>query len=229
MTLETALRLTELLLGLALFQQSLEHLTARGRERALFAVRAVLCLPLMAGWHTDLALVAMMLLALPILRHFDGPYNGGSDKMGLLILTCLTAARWLPGEAAQELALGYLAVQLTLSYFISGQVKIVNPSWRSGQALTDVFRFSAYPVSETLRGWADRPRLLWTMSWAVMLFELAFPAAFLWRPALFAALAIAAVFHGANACLFGLNRFLWTWIAAYPSLIWLQDRLIGSP
>jgi hypothetical protein len=25
--------------------------------------------------------------------------------------------------------------------------------------------------------------------------------------------------------LFGLNRFVWVWIAAYPSLFWLQDRL----
>jgi hypothetical protein len=40
-------------------------------------------------------------------------------------------------------------------------------------------------------------------------------------------LALAAAFHLANACLFGLNRFFWVWLAAYPSLIWLQHRIFG--
>ena len=28
-----------------------------------------------------------------------------------------------------------------------------------------------------------------------------------------------------GACLFGLNRFFWTWLAAYPALVWLQGRV----
>lgn len=59
-----------------------------------------------------------------------------------------------------------------------------------------------------------------------MLFELAFPLALATRPTLVAALALAALFHLANACLFGLNRFFWTWLAVYPALIWLQGRLL---
>ena len=31
--------------------------------------------------------------------------------------------------------------------------------------------------------------------------------------------------YGANACLFGLNRF-WIWICAYPSILWLQQRVM---
>ena len=60
-----------------------------------------------------------------------------------------------------------------------------------------------------------------------MLFELAFPLTVLSRPALLAGLAVAALFHGANACLFGLNRFFWIWLCAYPSLLWLQERVLG--
>ncbi|MGB0660250.1 MAG: HTTM domain-containing protein [Mangrovicoccus sp.] len=228
MSLDLALRLTEILLALAMLQQSAEHAMTPGYERALFLLRGCLCLPLLFGFHSEWALLALFALSLPILSHFQGPYNGGSDKMTLLILTCLTAARFAPTEPLQELACGYLAAQLILSYFMSGYVKIVNPSWRSGEALCDVFRFSAYPVSEALRDWAERPRVLWTMGWAVMLFELVFPLAFLSLPSLGLALGIAALFHGANACLFGLNRFLWIWITAYPSLIWLQLRLIGG-
>ena len=40
------------------------------------------------------------------------------------------------------------------------------------------------------------------------------------------ALGLAAAFHVANALLFGLNRFVWFWLSAYPSIIWLQNRLI---
>ena len=60
-----------------------------------------------------------------------------------------------------------------------------------------------------------------------MLFELAFPLALASLATLALALVGAACFHLANAFLFGLNRFFWTWIAAYPSLIWLQERIFA--
>ncbi|USQ93681.1 HTTM domain-containing protein [Caulobacter sp. RL271] len=226
MGLEAAVRLTEILLALALVQQSLEHLTRFRNERALFGARIVLCALVVAGVASPWPLVGLAGLSLVILHRFQGPYNGGSDRMGLLALWCLTLAHLAPSRPLQELAFGYLGAQLTLSYFISGAVKIVNPDWRSGRALADVFQFSTYPVSEDLRGWAGRPRVLLAMSWAVMLFELAFPFTLLWKPALIACLVVAGTFHLANACLFGLNRFFWTWLAVYPAILWLQGRLI---
>lgn len=225
MTLETATRYTEVLLALALIQQSLEHLRGFRDERALFGIRIVLCGLVIAGLAAPWPLVALAGLSLLILQRFQGPYNGGSDRMGLLALWCLTLSHLLPTPPLKELAFGYLGAQLVLSYFISGWVKIINPDWRSGRALRDVFQFSAYPVAESLRAFADRPRLLRAMSWAVMGFELAFPLTLLWPPALYAGLAVAATFHLANACLFGLNRFFWTWLATYPAIIWLQGRV----
>ncbi len=148
----------------------------RRAERALFLTRIGLCGLVIVGavspWPlVGLAgLVSLAGLSLLILQRFQGPYNGGSDRMGLLALWCLTLSRLAPSAALQELFFGYLGLQLMLSYFISGGVKIVNPDWRSGRALADVFRFSAYPVSEDLRRWAERPRVLLAMSWAVMLF-----------------------------------------------------------
>ncbi|MBO9546864.1 HTTM domain-containing protein [Caulobacter sp.] len=225
MTLQAAARLTESLLALALIQQSLEHLVRFRSEQVLFGLRIALCGLALAGIAAPWPLVGLAGLSVLILYRFEGPYNGGSDRMGLLALWCLTASRLLPTLPLQELAFGYLGAQLILSYFISGGVKIVNPDWRSGRALADVFRFSAYPVSEALRGWADRPRVLLAMSWAVMGFELVFPLTLLWTPALIVGLVVAGTFHLANACLFGLNRFFWTWLAAYPAILWLQGRL----
>ena len=126
---------------------------------------------------------------------------------------------------AESIALGYLAVQLTLSYFVSGWVKVINPDWRSGQALIDVFRHSAYPVSQQLRRLADFPRLLFTAGWAVIGLELVFPLTLLDPRALAVGLALCAMFHVSNAIHFGLNRFVWAWISAFPALIWFQGRL----
>ncbi len=139
--------------------------------------------------------------------------------LNLCLVHLAPTLRW------QELAFGYLALQLIFSYFISGWVKIVNPDWRSGRALQDVFQFSAYPVSEHLRSWSKSPRLLFSMSWSVMIFELLFPFSLVSHISLLVALTIAAIFHFSNACLFGLNRFFWIWIAAYPSTLWFQSRL----
>ncbi|OJU13804.1 MAG: hypothetical protein BGN86_05180 [Caulobacterales bacterium 68-7] len=225
MTLAAAARLTEILLCLALIQQSLEHLRRFRDERILFAVRIVLCGLVISGLAQPWPLVGLAALSLVILSRFQGAYNGGADRMGLLALWCLTLSRLLPTPQGQEIAFGYLAAQLVLSYFISGGVKLLNPDWRSGRALAQVFRFSAYPVSEALRGWAERPRVLLAMSWAVMLFEVVFPLSLVSQPTLIVALVIAAAFHLANACLFGLNRFFWTWLATYPALLWLQARI----
>ncbi|MFK7880422.1 HTTM domain-containing protein [Roseobacter sp.] len=228
MTLELALRATEVLLAAALLQQSAEHIFGSQDTRLLFIPRAVLSLVLLTGLYSNWVLLALSVHSLLILHRYQGPYNGGSDRMGLLILYCLCLSRWLPDGISTEAAFGYLAVQVILSYFISGQVKIVNTEWRNGRALQDVFSFSTYPVSESLRALADRPRLLWSASWAVMLFEVLFPLSILNSTVLILALIAAAAFHVANAWLFGLNRFVWFWIAAYPSILWLQTRLIPN-
>lgn len=225
MTLQLAVRLCELLLGFALVQQSLEHLAMAVTDRVLFGMRLLLALLMVAGIGSTVAEALLLVSSALILKRCDGPYNGGSDRLAILMLFCLLLANLLPTVRWRELALGYLAAQLVLSYLMSGWVKIVNPDWRTGRALNDVFAFSAYPVSETLRNLAARPRLLWCAAWGVMAFELLFPLSLLDARALYVALAIAALFHVANALLFGLNRFVWVWIAAYPSLLWLQARV----
>lgn len=227
MTFDVAIRATEILLALAFLQQSLEHIFTPQGARVLFIIRGVLSLAVLTGWQVPWVLAGLCVHSGVVLHRFQGPYNGGSDRMGVLVLYCLSLSHWLPSGVLSEAAFGYLGVQVVLSYFISGQVKIVNPEWRSGRALQDVFRFSAYPVAETLRALADRPKLVWTASWAVMVFEVLFPFSFLNAWVLVCALCVAIAFHVANACLFGLNRFVWFWIAAYPSILWLQGRLIA--
>lgn len=225
MTFDHAVSLTQMLLGFAFAMQSIEHFRADGSERWLYLSRFVLALGLLFGVYIDIVLPLLFVVIILTLHRFQGPYNGGSDRMGILIVTCLCLTHFAPSGQWQAIAFGYLAIQLILSYFISGWVKIVNPEWRSGLALRDVFQFSAYPVSESLRNWQYSPQLLLIVSWAVIIFELIFPLALLSQTTLIIALVIAAMFHFSNACFFGLNRFFWTWISAYPSLLWFQERV----
>ncbi|MFC3115248.1 HTTM domain-containing protein [Cellvibrio fontiphilus] len=226
MTLELAVRWAEIILGVAIFQQSLELLRGLAWEKTLGLVRAGLAILLMLGFQPLLIELALLGTAAVLISRYRGPYNGGSDTMTLLVLLCLCLSHLAPTRYWQEIALGYLAIQLTLSYFQSGWVKLVNAQWRSGEALQQVFALSAYPVSNAVREWAQKPGLLWVMTWAVIAFELLFPLALLNQTMLFIALFIAGLFHLANACLFGLNRFFWIWPAAYPVIIWFQQRMM---
>jgi len=167
MSLDAAIRMTEILLALAFLQQSIEHFHAPRNEQRLFVPRFILSILLLLGFQTQWVCLALVILGLFILKRFQGPYNGGSDRMSLLILCCLSLVLFMPTTQWKEYVFGYLALQLVLSYFIAGWVKIINPEWRNGRALQDVFRFSAYPVSEALRKWADWPRLLCLMSWGL--------------------------------------------------------------
>ncbi len=228
MILDEAIRFTEILMGFAFTLQSIEHVRSFANERLLFIPRLILSVLLMAGFQTVWVAGLLLLLGLVMLYRYQGPYNGGADRMSLLVLCCLCLTYVAPSQYWREVAFGYLALQLVLSYFISGWVKIVNPEWRNGRALCDVFQFSVYPVSESLRQWSGSPRVLFTMAWVVMLFELLFPASLLSIASLGVMLFITASFHFANACLFGLNRFFWIWISAYPSILWFQQRVFAT-
>ncbi|NOT44052.1 MAG: HTTM domain-containing protein [Acidobacteria bacterium] len=230
MTFEDARRLTEILLAVAVGQQALEHLAGPDPYRWRFAAQVVLALAVVAGIWPIATLGLLLLLGLDALRHFHGPYNGGSDRMRLLVLGCLVLSHVAPTAAWARVALGYLAVQVVLSYALAGWVKLANPGWRNGQALTDVFAFSVYPVSERLRAWADAPRTMRGLGWVTVAFEILFPLALLDATLLRLALGMALIFHLGNAFVFGLNRFVWVWVAGYPSLLWFQQALVtGMP
>jgi hypothetical protein len=73
MTLELALRATEILLGLAFLQQSIEHIFGSGEARFSFLLRAGLSAALLLGVHSQWVLLALSLHSLFILHRYDGP------------------------------------------------------------------------------------------------------------------------------------------------------------
>lgn len=225
MSLEFTIRLTEILIAIALIQQSIEHLYLSKKDRLLYLSRIIFCSLLLLGFWSKWLCLIILIQGIQLLKRFAGPYNGGSDRMGLLILSCLCLSHFVP--TLQIYIFGYLALQLIASYFIAGLVKISNKEWRSGQALQDLFAFSYYPSSESLQGLVNHPKILWIMSWFIIIFELLFPSVLFNEGLLITGLMCAAGFHLANLYLFGLNRFFWVWLAAYPSIIWLQHHIIS--
>jgi hypothetical protein len=187
---------------------------------ALSWLRLGLGLSLVIAPSFPCALFALFTSLVTCMR-FRGTFNGGSDSMTVAVLVGLCLAG--PGGAYARLGLTYVAVQLLLSYTIAGVVKLVNHRWRDGTALPAFMAIAAYGVPVPLRRALARPWLARLLSWGVIGFECAMPAALLDVRAAIALLAIAFGFHVGTVLAFGLNRFLWAWTAAYPALIWLSS------
>jgi hypothetical protein len=155
---------------------------------------------------------------------FRGSYNGGSDSMTALVLVCLVPAALGAGDALLgKVALGYLAVQAVLSYFVAGVIKLKEPSWRTGSALSALVALPKYQAPRAALRLLSRAPLACASAWLVMLFEVSFPLALLSTRCCLTYLGLALIFHVANAAILGLNRFVFAWAAAYPSLLYLSQ------
>ena len=154
--------------------------------------------------------IAAFVATLAIAYRSRGSYNGGSDSMLLVVALGLAIARL----GSPRVGYGYIALQLALSYVLAGVAKLRDRGWRAGTALPLIVALPHYGVPPRLASLLARARLA---GYAMLAFELTFPLAFV-APRPYAVVAIA--FHLANAASFGLNRFLWAWLAAWPAVFY---------
>lgn len=249
-TLAQALRGMEILVGLAVLQATLELLATRRsfastgtwrwatlsrempslapllRDRpfvALLIVRGVAALLLLAGVRGAVA-PTLWVTSLLVNIRFRGTTNGGSDMMVMVVLTALSVAHLLPGSnLAQQGAVLYVAAQAFMSYFIAGVAKAASVAWRDGSAMRSFVRTPHLAVPARLEQILARPTAARAASWGVIAFECAAPIALLHPSTCAAYLAVALVFHLANAWAFGLNRFVFAWAAAWPALLYASS------
>lgn len=152
---------------------------------------------------------------------FRGTFNGGSDTLSVVLLCALSLAQLLPESGtAQKAALLYIAVQLTLSYFMAGVAKLQHPEWRSGRALASFVGTGRYGAPRWLVRALDGTARLRVLSWCVLAFECGFPLAWSGPRAGAVFIGLGLCFHVGTWLLFGLNRFVFAWAAAYPALWW---------
>jgi hypothetical protein len=192
---------------------------------ALLWLRLCAALALGAGAAQGVA-VLLLFTQLAIGVRFRGTFNGGSDTMSVVLLCALSCAQLLPASVlAREAALLYVAVQLTLSYLLAGLGKLQHAEWRSGRALAGFLERGRYGTPGWLLGALAGETRRRVLSWCVLIFECTFPLA--WSGARAAAIfaALGLCFHIGNWLLFGLNRFVFAWAAAYPALLWCSTGL----
>ena len=181
--------------------------------------------PRCPGSRTPAVAWCAVATTLAIAVRFRGSYNGGSDAMLLVVLIGVALARTGPGTALERAGLAYAAVQLVLSYFVSGVAKLGDRRWRDGTALPLLVALPQYAVrrGHSRRSWRG-PSSRARPAAAMLAFECAFPLALVRPTACAVLLAIGLGFHAVNAVAFGLNRFLWAWLAAYPALVfWVLE------
>ncbi len=150
-----------------------------------------------------------------------------ADTMFLIGLGAVLAGTLDPATPRlQEAALAFFGLQVLLAYFMSGKTKVTAAAWRDGSHLIEIFRCSAWRM-ERFGGWLGRrPGLARVAARGVIFLELFFPFSLLAPPSLFAlTLASGALFHASVAVLMGLPGFFWSFVAAYPALWFLHQRL----
>ncbi|MGZ3768474.1 MAG: hypothetical protein ACXVCP_07360 [Bdellovibrio sp.] len=176
-------------------------------------------------WKGSLPVVILaFLLHIVVLLRFQGNFNGGSDFMTTQILMGLFFNYLLP-EAYAQFGLWYMAVQLINSYFIAGIIKVRNPEWRSGKAVQAFLQGPTYSVLPQINLVSKFTPLAFLSSWIVMLWEILFPLALINMKIATVFLLFGCTFHFSIWYLFGLNRFLFSWLTIYPALIYCVKNL----
>ncbi|WP_329339003.1 hypothetical protein OG866_28410 [Streptomyces sp. NBC_00663] len=162
-------------------------------------------------------------------RHSYG--TDGSDQVSFIVqIAALTARLRQHDHRTVDAALWYVALQSTMSYAVSGYVKLVSPVWRSGAALPGIMRTETYGDERFYQLISDHPELSKLVAHAVLFMECAFPALFLAKGRLAPAmLAATGSFHLVNARAMGLGRFLTAFVATYPAVLYAaQPRERGA-
>ena len=151
----------------------------------------------------------------------------GSDQMGMVIAAGVTIMSAGLVFSDKDVALsGILAIggQATLAYFVAGAAKFASPVWREGNALLGVMKTQSYGHAFTVDFAETRPRFCQFVCWTTIITEMLFPLV-LFAPSglAIAGLLCFAAFHFSNAYFMGLNAFVWSFLATYPSIMVLNS------
>jgi hypothetical protein len=190
------------------------------------AIRVCLILWLLMDPSRSYAFVLLFLATWLRSIRFLGSLNGGSDAMTQVVLLPLVLTSCSGGNASViKGALFWIGIQSVLSYFLSGLRKAKNPAWWNGDALT-AFLLSSRVSIFALEGIGLRANILSrAMSLGVLAFELLFPLALLSPKLCSLFLMFGGIFHFGVFLGFGLNRFLWVWLASYPAIYFIASTL----
>jgi hypothetical protein len=166
--------------------------------------------------------IGLFITTLLISIRFRGSFNGGSDMMSFVVLTGVTIGLATSNPEIQKFGLVYIAIHASYSYFKAGLAKIKQVDWRSGVALMGLAHVSLYPEIRSLK--ISKAVSLF-LGWAVMAFELAIISLPFFPDYAGIYFVLAIVFHLVVFASFGLNRFFWIWMCAWPSIFFALTQI----
>ena len=193
------------------------------QARLLAATRLLLGNP---GPKERALLVATVLgtsAAMNIHHHYG---TDGADQVSFMtLLTTLLAQAFPHDERAKRACLRMIAFQSCLSYSASGAVKLGSPTWRSGRAITNVFRTETFGDEWFYKLTKRHPLIPKVMAWSVILGETLFPLALMApQPVTRSILGGMGMFHLANSRFMGLNRFPFAFASTYPAVAYVSKE-----
>jgi hypothetical protein len=222
------LKLRPGLLGSSRIQRLLySDLSLLGMMGARALAGAALIVPSANWW--DLPCSGLILLSCFYVSRRAVFGSDGSDQMGMVVaagVAMISAGITLNDDDLAFCGVLAIAGQAALAYFIAGAAKLVSPTWREGQAMPRVMNTRSYghPLAAKIAG--TSPQLNRSLCWTIILTEMLFPLVFLlpWNLAV-VCLACFALFHFCNAYFMGLNAFVWSFLATYPSVMLMNSTI----
>ena len=168
--------------------------------------------------------VALTIFQLLIGFRFRGSFNGGSDMMTFVALTGALVITLGADERTQRLGLLYIAIHAIYSYAKAGFVKLRDDDWRNGTPLPSFLSRSLFTDIRRLGVMLRfRPAFTCALTWSIMCFELTAVALPFFPRFVGIYFTFAVVFHYAVYRAFGLNRFFWIWLTAWPSIFYVTS------
>lgn len=180
---------------------------------------SILLIPLSSPW----IVATMFVLHLIVCIRFRGTFNGGSDMMAFVLLTGGLIFTSFESPESSRFGFLYIAIHTIYSYFKAGFSKIMQNDWRSGKALAVFLNRSLYPDIQKLSVWLSNQKTLSLLAcWIVITFEIMILTLPLFPNLIPIYFLISLGFHFSVFLMFGLNRFFWIWLAAWPSIFYSQ-------
>ncbi len=154
--------------------------------------------------------------------------NNGSDDMLLMVMYASFLARLLSTPFSTTELLLFLAAQMSLSYLVSGLVKVNRLPWRNGISLTQLMSTETFGHPAVLAALRLSPTLTAIAS-TIFVFGELFGTLAPWLPSSYtlSLLSCALIFHVATAVAMGLNTFVPAFAATFPAAVYTSHLIYG--
>lgn len=147
---------------------------------------------------------------------FRGSLNGGSDMMTFVLITGVILMHLF----GARIGLIYISVHTIYSYLKAGLAKAKHLEWWNGNALPTFLHRSLYTRSHLIADWLEKSQRISRVAGILtVLFELSAIALLFFPDLVWIYFSAAVLFHLVVYFTFGLNRFFWAWMSAWPATI----------